>query len=163
MTGCTAEQRCDYLPLDNSFLRVTQSNDHFFSSHYESSSEILLFFHSQVQHVRLKIHSKDSSRTIHNLSAILLFPITVLYYCFDSAYIVFDPARSYTVVSNSICFLCGLTVSRKERTQLCVHCDWLRNSVLSVSEQRLYEYHDDVLEHALHAAFCRWLTLRDRG
>lgn len=25
--------------------------------------------------------------------------------------------------SNSTCFLCGLTFSRRERTQLCVHCD----------------------------------------
>lgn len=125
MTGCTAEQRCDYLPLDNSFLRVTQSNDHFFSSHYESSSEnpTLLLFASPTRNV-YKIHSKKLiPHNPQSIRYIPLFPITVLYYCFSSAYIVFDPARSYTVVSNSICFLCGLTVSRKERTQLCVHCD----------------------------------------
>lgn len=27
-------------------------------------------------------------------------------------------------LSNSTYFLCGLTFSRRERTQLCVHCDW---------------------------------------
>lgn len=36
---------CDHLFLDNSFVRVTRSNDHFFSSHYQSSPcEALLFF-----------------------------------------------------------------------------------------------------------------------
>lgn len=124
-----------------SLSRITRSNDHFFSlsisiRQVTKIHVILPLFSFHLPTLLLQTFVPRSFLSMHRgtekHSYIVCNGCNSFLTCFEpfpSHHCgAQDRKRPATAISNSTCFLCGLTFSRRERTQLCVHCATERNS-----------------------------------